>query len=729
MANPSVSVIVPVYNVERYVKFCVDSILNQTFQDFEIILVDDASPDNCWELCQKFYGDNDKVKFFRHEKNLGLGSARNTGMKNALGKYVYFVDSDDYILPNALEKLYETAEKNNAQVVHAGGWYGLEQEEVSPIYEQNLSFRHESYSEEGFLPTDLIQRLEVTWRRNAIFPTAWLCFCRLDFVRENNLEFLPIISEDDTFNFALLCTAERYYILHEAFYVYRIRSGSIMTSKTLNKFSKGIKAMIAGSIYIGKFFEQFPRFDGYEQWREDILTTFFMNYQGNHTRFFYDDLEISPQINAEIEKTLTPFFGDKEPFVKFFFDNFHIFRRQAEILFQQRENLLYQNQQLRNIMATFVREQPALLKLMNEIKTDGKKIFLMSTPRHGNLGDHAIVLGELKILREYFPEHKIIEIPTEYLSGELGELLSGLGFEKYVRPNDIICWHGGGNLGNLWVIEEILRRQAVEKFPENKFIIFPQSICFTADDEGRRELALSQKVYNAHSDLHLMTRDENSFEFAKKFFPRINNYLLPDAATVLHGIFDDLDDERKGVLFVLRSDKEKVRDDGIIKSMQEAFTADDIPFEVIDTVINERVTADNREQKVREVMLKIRRSKLVVTDRFHGVIFSFITRTPVLAFKSFDTKISSGIRWFRNLPSIFYAEAQNSSSIENFVNEYYNVAAEEKISSALNCKVETDSRKRFFNALDKIATTNKIYPINSTPPPAQLRRLPKSRAA
>jgi len=100
---PSVSVIVPMYKVERYIKSCVDSILAQTFQDFEIILVDDASPDGCVELCQKLYGDNEKVRLVRHEKNLGLGPARNTGMKHAVGKYIYFVDSDDLILSNALD--------------------------------------------------------------------------------------------------------------------------------------------------------------------------------------------------------------------------------------------------------------------------------------------------------------------------------------------------------------------------------------------------------------------------------------------------------------------------------------------------------------------------------------------------------------------------------------------------------------------------------------------------
>ena len=188
----------------------------QTFQDFEIILVDDASPDNSFELCQKLYGDNDKVRFIRHEKNLGLGPARNTGMKNARGKYIYFVDSDDFILPETLETFFDVAEKNNAQVVHAAIWYELTQDEPEPIRQENLELKLDKYNQQGFLPFDVPYRLEHHWKMYKTWPMAWLCFCRRDFLEENQIEFLPIISEDETFSFALFCLTERYYILRDA---------------------------------------------------------------------------------------------------------------------------------------------------------------------------------------------------------------------------------------------------------------------------------------------------------------------------------------------------------------------------------------------------------------------------------------------------------------------------------------------------------------------------------
>ncbi|MBR0061781.1 MAG: polysaccharide pyruvyl transferase family protein, partial [Selenomonadaceae bacterium] len=515
-------------------------------------------------------------------------------------------------------------------------------------------------------------------------------------------------SEDEPFSFALFCLTERYYVLQAAVYVYRKRTGSIMTSSPVDRLAKGINSTILGALYIEQLIECISRFSNYDLWRENILNEFFNRFSKNHTLPHYRDSENIFAINKVIKDALLPFFGANEPFVKYFFNGFHIFRRQAENLWQQ-------NQRLSALPAFLVRDQQNMLRIMDSIRANSKRIFVMGTPAHGNLGDQAIVWGELTILKNYFPDHEVIDIPYDYLTGGFGEIFWGLGFDKFVCDTGTIFLHGGGNLGNLWVNEEELRRKLIEKFPDNKIVIFPQSVCFTADDAGRKELELSSKIYNAHENLHLMTRDENSFNLAQKIFPNVNKYLMPDAATSLHGILDEVQIKREGVLFVLRGDKEKVRDDKKIETLQTSFHNANIPFEVIDTVINERVTELNREPKVREVLTKIRESKLVITDRFHGVIFSFITRTPVLAFKSFDTKISSGIKWFENVPSVFYAEDENWASMENFINR---ALGDDMPFAEMNPAVKFDSREIFLNVLNQIVDTPEVKLINrSTPPP------------
>ncbi len=709
--NPAVSVIVPIYNVERYVKFCVDSILNQTFQDFEIILIDDATPDNSYTLCQQLYGGNAKVRFVRHEVNQGLGPARNTGVKHARGKYVYFVDSDDFILPDALEKFYTAAEKSNAQVVHAAIWYELKQDEPFPIRNENLTLKVDKYNREGFITNNLPQRLFVHHQYSVTASMAWLCFCRKDFLESRRLEFLNIISEDETFKFALLCLTERYYILPQPTYVYRRRSGSLMTAKDLKHLQRGIQSLAVGSLYLGNFFDRFPRFNGYEQWREAIVNKFFTDFANNHTFPTYDNPNLSAETNAVARNTLEPFFKQGEPFVRFFFNGYHLYRRQAELLWNQ-------NQRLAALPALLTREQPNMLRIMDALRVNDKRIFVMGTPSHGNLGDQAIVAGELLTLKSFFPDHAIIDIPYDYLTGDLGELFWGLGFDKLVRATGTIFMHGGGNLGNLWLNEEALRRKLIEKFPSNKIVIFPQSIHFTNDDAGRKELETSARIYNAHPDLHLMTRDENSFNLAQRIFPAVNKYLLPDAVTVMHGALDNVDVKREGVLFVLRKDKEKVRDDRKIKLLQAAFDKAHIPYAVTDTVIADKINAFNRDAKLRDIFNRIRRSKLVITDRFHGVIFAFITRTPVLAFKSFDTKISSGIKWFKDLPSIFYAEATDSAGIEKFINR---ALADGLPFPEMNSAIKFHAREMFTDVLNRIVNTAPI--VNYNAPPVYLRRL------
>ena len=106
---PEISVIVPVYKVEPYLRRCVDSVLAQTYGGFELILVDDGSPDNCGAICDRYATRDDRIRVI-HQENAGQGKARNVGMDQAVGKYIIFLDSDDYWLPATLKTLYAEAD-------------------------------------------------------------------------------------------------------------------------------------------------------------------------------------------------------------------------------------------------------------------------------------------------------------------------------------------------------------------------------------------------------------------------------------------------------------------------------------------------------------------------------------------------------------------------------------------------------------------------------------------
>ncbi len=136
MNNPAISIICCIYKMEATLRRAVDSVLNQQFKDFELLLIDDGSPDNCPAICDEYARKDNRVKAF-HKPNGGLSDARNYGIERAKGKYTIFVDPDDWIDPEGMDKLYETAEQENADMTICD--FYSEDEYVSKRFTQNPS--------------------------------------------------------------------------------------------------------------------------------------------------------------------------------------------------------------------------------------------------------------------------------------------------------------------------------------------------------------------------------------------------------------------------------------------------------------------------------------------------------------------------------------------------------------------------------------------------------------
>ena len=148
-----VSIGVPVYNVEVYLRECLDSIMNQTFKDFEVIMVDDGSTDNSFSICQEYVAKDNRFKLI-HQENKGLAGARNTCIKNMHGEYITWIDSDDKIKPDYLEKLLQVQVETGAQIINCVYYYirneGDYYLDYTPVYPDlkriELSFCCVSYS-------------------------------------------------------------------------------------------------------------------------------------------------------------------------------------------------------------------------------------------------------------------------------------------------------------------------------------------------------------------------------------------------------------------------------------------------------------------------------------------------------------------------------------------------------------------------------------------------------
>jgi len=235
-----VSVIVPVYNVKHYLARCVDSILRQTMQDFELILVDDGATDGSGTLCDVYVRD-ERVRTI-HQENRGLGLARNTGLDHARGEYVCFIDSDDYVGPELLEHLISTAQRHQADAV-IGGWTDIcpDGREKRHIYPEDLFTAEEERCTFilGSVAAPPESREEVLWGMS-----AWARLYRRDIIERCGLRFVSeriFISEDILFNLDFFGCAKRMATAADASYCYCVNAGSLSKRYREDRFERNLE--------------------------------------------------------------------------------------------------------------------------------------------------------------------------------------------------------------------------------------------------------------------------------------------------------------------------------------------------------------------------------------------------------------------------------------------------------------------------------------------------------
>ena len=300
---------------------------------------------------------------------------------------------------------------------------------------------------------------------------------------------------------------------------------------------------------------------------------------------------------------------------------------------------------------------------------DKPKIFYLQTPEHCNIGDLAIAYFSRKFLNDIFPNNIILEYTYNDILGANNLI------QKFINSKDIIFLHGGGNLGNLYLNEEILRREIIKYYRKNRIIILPQSIYWTEDEEGEKELEISKRIYSSHNNLTIFARDKKSYKFAKEYFYNNKVFLMPDIVLYKQNINNHTDlIKRKDVIFLLRKDKEKIINDNIINSMKDYINYIGSNYDISDTHLQEdiNISISERESYIFNILYKLLNYKLCVTDRFHGVIFSYLTNTPCIVFNSLDHKIEYGVKWFENVEWIYKADINDFNKIKEFINKYLN---------------------------------------------------------
>lgn len=229
-----ISVIVPVYNVEKFLNYCVNSIVNQTYNDLEIILIDDGSTDNSGKICDEWLERDERVKVI-HQKNMGLSGARNSGIDLASGDYIAFIDSDDFILPEYFHYLLDLIESQDADISVC---QLLEVDEENNVIKEKNICRSYDLNNNYECMRDFLSS-------NVIDTTAWRKLYRSRLFKESGIRYpLGAYNEDVFTTYKVISECDRIAVGSKALYAYRKREGSIMNSTFNQKHLDGVRGKI-----------------------------------------------------------------------------------------------------------------------------------------------------------------------------------------------------------------------------------------------------------------------------------------------------------------------------------------------------------------------------------------------------------------------------------------------------------------------------------------------------
>lgn len=238
--QPKVSVIVPCYGVEKYLDRCMESLVSQTLQEIEIILVDDVSPDRVPEMCDEWAKKDERIKVIHKEKNEGLGYARNTGIEVATGEYVAFVDSDDYVDTGMYKNLYEAAKDNDCDTVFCG----VNVENRPGLWEKHVEVEDVcvlNKKDAWTYAKDMIACVPGVKKERLHGMSVWHSIYKLDIIKDNKLEFLSereVVSEDLPFQIDFFKHVNKLAIVPYAFYYYCLNGASLTATFKKEKHAR-----------------------------------------------------------------------------------------------------------------------------------------------------------------------------------------------------------------------------------------------------------------------------------------------------------------------------------------------------------------------------------------------------------------------------------------------------------------------------------------------------------
>lgn len=616
-----ISVIMSVYKEKvEWLKKSIDSILNQTFNDFEFIITLD-NPDNVElkSIIEEYQRKDKRIKVIINEENKGLVWSLNNMIAISKGEYIARMDADDISDKNRLKKQLTYLEEKNIDILGTDIIvFDKEKKFRKHLHENDIDIK-ENIGKGSFIP----------------HPT-WLVRKKV-FIELKG--YRNIYSAED-YDFILRAIKHGYILGNypEPLLQYRINMESI------------------------------SRKNAYKQ---KLTSNYLDDNFNNIDEIRIEDLEnyISKRLKDEEkyskgEQTLYKFKAEKNIFKKIYylfllFFKYYVYlknNKMRNVINKIKSKFNFRDKQYMLIIKHYIKIYLfPIIRSNKKIKLESykKNIYLIDVPQFRNLGDHAIAKAERLFFEKNYKDYNVVEIPIDEYE------INYLNLKRNIKNDDIIILVGGGNFGVEYYIMELHRREIIQNF-KNKIILFPQTIYFGYSEFGLKQLKKSSELYSKNTNLIMFAREEKSYNIMKYYFKN-NSYLVPDI--VLSMKIDDNKFERDKILLCLRNDIEGCLDSKDINDVYKILK--EYKYESYDTVIKNNVLLKDRDEELKKCYNKFLSSKLVITDRLHGMIFSAITSTPCLVLKNYNYKVESVYNtWLKNIDYIKFIQDKENLNIE-----------------------------------------------------------------
>jgi exopolysaccharide biosynthesis predicted pyruvyltransferase EpsI/glycosyltransferase involved in cell wall biosynthesis len=755
-----VSVVMPVYNSGAHLRESIESVLAQTFNDFELLVINEfGSDENCTDIIREYTKKDNRIRLVQNETKLGLAESLNKGIKLSKGEYVARMDADDISLPERFEKQVNFLDQNK-NISLCGTWQqyfgtlnNIHKAAETPedlkaafifacdmchstvmlrrndFVSSNLFYDGTKFSEDYELWVRATEKLNfanipevlglyrhdgnnitqskmVDLHRESAEITAQILTKLNIFIEQSDMDLLggwintfephdnELLNREKKLLDKIVAQNKKLKIYNQQsllkalgkrwLWVNRIDSSSINTDINYLNLRKdnGIRKVVNKMPFKQKCKHAFKRVFRriYRKAMDRVLNEFDMRLIPRIKDNLYEEISgakealiaeiglakealgadiigtkevLCADINLAKEALSADIIGTKEALSA---DIIGTKEALSTDIIRAKEALCTDIGKANNLILSALGDDLKRIALYQHIRISGidraiKKIFLLGVPYHQNIGDQAQTYCLNKWCNKNYPDYAVYEIQSAYTDKfDFYPML--LLIREKLNDNDKIFIHSGYHTTDIYYNEQILTLAALNVFHKNQIIIFPQTVFFN----DATKMQYVAETHNLHKNVIFMARESISHGYAEKMFTCARVIKFPDIVVSLIGDFATSEGfNREGILFCLRkcsANEKEYFDDDTLSALATKLKDTHMPIDFYDTSLEVPLCEieANREHVLRkEIFNRFAKYRAIITNRYHGVIFSLVSNTPVIVLKSGVHNLSAGIEWFANL--------------------------------------------------------------------------------